>query len=71
LFFFLLFSFQDSFLLSAQECITAGWLQSRYKNATRFCSDAAGVFGSKFVTVVASGDSNQQVHLSGYQAINR
>ncbi|VDK61665.1 unnamed protein product [Gongylonema pulchrum] len=44
---------RDSFFLTAQECITAGWLQNKYRNVTNFCSD--GYFGSKFTTVVASG----------------
>jgi len=42
-------------LLSASECITAGNLQSHFKNATNYCD--TGYFGSKFVTVVASGNS--------------
>ena len=47
------FFFQDSYLLSAQECITAGSFQNKYRNVTNFCTD--GHFGSKFVTLVASG----------------
>uniref|UniRef100_A0A915ERH2 MPN domain-containing protein n=1 Tax=Ditylenchus dipsaci TaxID=166011 RepID=A0A915ERH2_9BILA len=60
---------EDSFLLSAAECITAGHLQSKHKNYTKFCHD--GYFGSKFVTVVASGDKTQQIHFSGYQVSNQ
>lgn len=45
---------KDSFLLSAQECITAGSLQNKYRNLTKYCTE--GYFGSKFVTLVASGN---------------
>lgn len=60
---------KDSFLLSAQECITAGAFQTRYRNRTRYCSDA--FFGSKFVTLVASGDESQHINFSGYQVSNQ
>jgi nuclear protein localization family protein 4 len=59
----------ESFLLSAAECITAGAFQSKYKNHTKYCTD--GVFGSKFVTVVASGDKSEQINFSGYQVSNQ
>ncbi|TKR76997.1 hypothetical protein L596_018051 [Steinernema carpocapsae] len=60
---------KDSFLVSASECITAGSLQNKYKNYTTFCND--GYFGSKFVTVVASGDSSEHINFSGYQVSNQ
>uniref|UniRef100_A0A914KU19 Nuclear pore localisation protein NPL4 C-terminal domain-containing protein n=1 Tax=Meloidogyne incognita TaxID=6306 RepID=A0A914KU19_MELIC len=59
----------DSFLLSASECITAGNLQSHFKNATNYCD--TGYFGSKFVTVVASGNSSKGIDLHGYQVSNQ
>ncbi|KJH47302.1 nuclear protein localization protein 4 domain protein [Dictyocaulus viviparus] len=49
---------KDAFFLSAEECITAGFFQSKYPNVTEYCSDR--YFGSKFVTVVASGDEQEQ-----------
>nr|CAD2186585.1 unnamed protein product [Meloidogyne enterolobii] len=60
---------EDSFLLSASECITAGNLQSHFKNATNYCD--TGYFGSKFVTVVASGNSSKGIDLHGYQVSNQ
>ncbi|CAK5063782.1 unnamed protein product [Meloidogyne enterolobii] len=60
---------EDSFLLSASECITAGNLQSHFKNATNYCD--TGYFGSRFVTVVASGNSSKGIDLHGYQVSNQ
>lgn len=60
---------EDSFLLSAAECITAGAFQSKHKNYTNYCYD--GYFGSKFATVVATGDKSQQINFSGYQVSNQ
>ncbi|KAF7639137.1 hypothetical protein Mgra_00001372 [Meloidogyne graminicola] len=60
---------ENSFLLSASECITAGCLQSKFKNATNYCD--TGYFGSKFVTVVASGNSSKGIDLHGYQVSNQ
>uniref|UniRef100_A0A0R3RTM0 NPL4 domain-containing protein n=1 Tax=Elaeophora elaphi TaxID=1147741 RepID=A0A0R3RTM0_9BILA len=60
---------KDSFFLTAQECITAGWLQNKYPNITNFCTD--GYFGSKFTTVVASGNEWNQIDFSGYQVSNQ
>lgn len=51
------------------ECITAGKFQSDYKNYTDYSYD--GTYGSKFVTVVASGDKTQQINLCGYQVSNQ
>lgn len=58
-----------TYFLSAEECITAGYFQSRHPNMTKYCMD--GCFGSKFVTVLVTGDSNQQVQLYGYQVSNQ
>ncbi|KAL6736224.1 NPL4 family protein [Ancylostoma duodenale] len=60
---------KDAFFLSAEECITAGYLQSKNPNITEYCSDR--YFGSKFVTVVASGDEQEQVNFHGYQEKNQ
>ncbi|VDM58737.1 unnamed protein product [Angiostrongylus costaricensis] len=60
---------KDAFFLSAEECITAGFLQSMHPNVTEYCSDR--YFGSKFVTVVASGDEQEQVNFHGYQVSNQ
>ncbi|KHJ89927.1 NPL4 family protein [Oesophagostomum dentatum] len=60
---------KDAFFLSAEECITAGYLQSKHPNVTEYCSDR--YFGSKFVTVVASGDEQEQVNFHGYQVSNQ
>lgn len=43
----------ESHFLSAQECITAGYLQNQQPNPCRFSS--TGYFGSKFVTVCVTG----------------
>ncbi|KAK6643250.1 hypothetical protein RUM43_004755 [Polyplax serrata] len=43
----------ESHFLSAQECITAGYLQNQRPNPCRFSS--TGYFGSKFVTVCVTG----------------
>ncbi|KAJ8729791.1 hypothetical protein PYW07_016829 [Mythimna separata] len=55
----------DTHFLSAQECIMAGHYQNLHPNACRHAS--SGYFGSKFVTVCVTGDSDKQVHLEGYQ----
>ncbi|PAV84703.1 hypothetical protein WR25_02252 isoform F [Diploscapter pachys] len=59
----------SSFLLSAEECITAGWLQNKHPNITQYSNERK--FGSKFVTVVASGDENMHVNFHGYQVSNQ
>uniref|UniRef100_A0A9J7YXV9 Nuclear protein localization protein 4 homolog n=1 Tax=Cyprinus carpio carpio TaxID=630221 RepID=A0A9J7YXV9_CYPCA len=59
----------DSYFLSAEECITAGHFQNQHANACRLSPD--GHFGSKFVTVVATGGPDNQVHFEGYQVSNQ
>lgn len=44
---------QDSYYMSAEECITAGYFQNLHSNPCRLSRD--GHFGSKFVTVLATG----------------
>ncbi|CAI2347256.1 unnamed protein product [Caenorhabditis sp. 36 PRJEB53466] len=60
---------KDSFFLSAEECITAATMQLKYKNRTDFSMER--YFGSKFVTVVASGDESLHVNFHGYQVSNQ
>lgn len=55
----------DTYFLSAQECITGAYFQNKYPNPCRYSAES--YFGSKFVTVVVTGDKNQQVHFEGYQ----
>lgn len=58
----------DTFFLSSQECITAARLQNLYPTVCRHSPD--GYFGSRFVTVVVTGDSERQIHFEGYQVTN-
>lgn len=51
---------KDTYYLSAEECITAGNFQNQHPNICRLSPD--GHFGSKFVTVVATGGPDNQVH---------
>jgi nuclear protein localization family protein 4 len=44
----------ESHFLSAEECIMAGYFQNKYKNPCKFSSN--NYFGSKFVTVVVTGN---------------
>uniref|UniRef100_A0AAQ6A536 Nuclear protein localization protein 4 homolog n=1 Tax=Amphiprion ocellaris TaxID=80972 RepID=A0AAQ6A536_AMPOC len=60
---------KDSHYLSAEECITAGYFQNKHSNPCRLSRD--GHFGSKFVTVVATGGPDNQVHFEGYQVSNQ
>nr|XP_048673677.1 nuclear protein localization protein 4 homolog isoform X3 [Caretta caretta] len=60
---------KDTYFLSAEECITAGNFQNRHPNICRLSPD--GHFGSKFVTVMATGGPDNQVHFEGYQVSNQ
>ncbi|NXC21138.1 NPL4 protein, partial [Corythaeola cristata] len=60
---------KDTYYLSAEECITAGNFQNQQPNICRLSPD--GHFGSKFVTVVATGGPDNQVHFEGYQVSNQ
>ena len=44
----------DTWFLSAQECMLAGSLQAKHPNPCRLAP--SGFYGSKFVTVVVSGE---------------
>ncbi|XP_060577563.1 nuclear protein localization protein 4 homolog [Ruditapes philippinarum] len=58
----------DSHFLSAEECIMAAQFQNKYPNPCKYSKD--GHFGSKFVTVIVTGDQNGQIHFEGYQVSN-
>ncbi|XP_044152368.1 nuclear protein localization protein 4 homolog [Bufo gargarizans] len=60
---------KDSYFLSAEECFTAGFFQNQHPNLCRLSPD--GHFGSKFVTVMATGGPDNQVHFEGYQVSNQ
>ncbi|XP_047400255.1 nuclear protein localization protein 4 homolog isoform X2 [Sciurus carolinensis] len=60
---------KDTYFLSSEECITAGDFQNKHPNACRLSPD--GHFGSKFVTAVATGGPDNQVHFEGYQVSNQ
>ncbi|XP_007482935.1 nuclear protein localization protein 4 homolog isoform X2 [Monodelphis domestica] len=60
---------KDTYFLSAEECITAGNFQNKHPNICRLSPD--GHFGSKFVTAVATGGPDNQVHFEGYQVSNQ
>jgi nuclear protein localization family protein 4 len=58
----------DSFFLSSAEIAFIAQHQLRHPNRTRLTPTHR--FGSKFVTVVVSGDTEQQIHLSAFQVSN-
>jgi nuclear protein localization family protein 4 len=47
----------------------AGWFQNKYLNTCKYSPD--GYFGSKFVTIVVTGDTLGQIHFEGYQVSNQ
>ncbi|KAF2366502.1 Nuclear pore localization protein NPL4 C-terminal [Trinorchestia longiramus] len=55
----------DTYFLSSHEVITAAALQLQHPNPCALASE--GVYGSKFATVIVTGDSKNQVHMEGYQ----
>lgn len=59
----------DNYFLTAQECIMAGYYQTIYQNICKLSND--GYFGSKFVTVIVTGDIENQIHMEGYQVSNQ
>lgn len=58
----------ESHFLSAQECITAGYLQNQRPNPCRF--SPTGYFGSKFVTVCVTGNIYSTYLLQYYYKYN-
>nr|XP_027205548.1 nuclear protein localization protein 4 homolog [Dermatophagoides pteronyssinus] len=59
----------DSYFLTAQECIMAGFFQNCHPNPCKLSK--SGYFGSKFVTVCVTGDRNNQIHIESYQVSNQ
>lgn len=47
----------------------AGWLQNKHLNKCKYSPD--GYYGSKFVTVVVTGDASGQIQFEGYQVSNQ
>ena len=47
----------------------AAWFQNKHVNMCRYSSD--GYFGSKFVTVVVTGNASGQINFDGYQVSNQ
>ncbi|KAI0982894.1 hypothetical protein GJ496_009508 [Pomphorhynchus laevis] len=60
---------KDLHLLSAQECIMAATFQQQLPNKCRFAQN--GLYGSKFVTVVVTGDKDNNINFEGYQVSNQ
>lgn len=59
----------NSHFLSAEECIMAANFQNNHPNPCRLSSE--GHFGSKFGTVVITGDANNQIMPEAYQVSNQ
>ena len=59
----------ETYFLSAEECITAATMQNQNPNPCRLASN--GFYGSKFTTVVVSGDKYLQISFEGYQVSNQ
>ena len=51
---------QDSHFLTAEECIMAADFQSKHPNPCKLSSE--GHFGSKFVTVVVTGNYSEYIY---------
>eukprot|EP00123_Amoebidium_parasiticum_P015483 comp22996_c0_seq1/m.36618 comp22996_c0_seq1/g.36618 ORF comp22996_c0_seq1/g.36618 comp22996_c0_seq1/m.36618 type:complete len:609 (-) comp22996_c0_seq1:20-1846(-) len=60
---------KDTYFLTSHECLMAAELQLAHPNQTRLAKE--GKFGSKYVTVVVSGDEQQAVSMAGYQVSNQ
>ena len=67
----------DSFFVSSAEAVFMAHQQNQHPNLTPFApklDDAEtgpmGTFGSKFVSVIVSGDQKKDVHLATYQVSN-
>ncbi|XP_065826015.1 nuclear protein localization protein 4 homolog [Oscarella lobularis] len=59
----------ESYFLTAEECIMAGDFQLQHPNACHLAP--SGTFGSKFVTVIVTGNESGQIHFEGYQVSNQ
>jgi nuclear protein localization family protein 4 len=56
---------KDTYFLRSNECILAAHFQNMYPSPCKECPD--GVFGSKFVTVVVTGNANNELDYVAYQ----
>lgn len=56
---------KDSYFLSLLEILLAAQLQNAHPNATPYSK--SGTYSSKFVTVVVSGNSDQEIDMAAYQ----
>jgi len=59
----------ETHFLSAEEIITAASYQNSNPNPSR--STDEGIFGSKFVTVCVTGNTDNEIHMEGYQVSNQ
>ncbi|XP_039256624.2 nuclear protein localization protein 4 homolog [Styela clava] len=59
----------ETHFLTAEECITAAAFQNQHRNPCRLAKD--GTYGSKFATVVVSGDKEHHISFEGYQVSNQ
>eukprot|EP00118_Oscarella_pearsei_P001929 m.8922 g.8922 ORF g.8922 m.8922 type:complete len:587 (+) comp20980_c0_seq1:21-1781(+) len=59
----------ESYFLTAEECIMAGDFQLHHPNSCRLAP--SGFFGSKFVTVIVTGNEAGHIHFEGYQVSNQ
>lgn len=60
----------DSFFISSSECVFMARSQLHHPTPCKYTPADIGLFGSKFVTVVVSGDKENQIHLSSFQVSN-
>ena len=60
---------EDSYFVSCLEVLFMAHQQLAHPNVCRY-SSSDGLFGSKFVTLVASGDEEGNVAISEYQVSN-
>jgi nuclear protein localization family protein 4 len=59
----------DSHFVTAEEAIYAGRMQERHPNPCRLAP--SGYYGSKFVTVVVTGNDKGEIDFRGYQISNQ
>jgi len=59
----------ETHFLSASEIITAAHYQNIFPNKCKLTDE--GVFGSKFITVCVTGNSENEIHMEGYQVSNQ
>lgn len=59
----------DTYFLSCSELIFSAFMQNKHPSSCKYSS--SGKFGSKFVTIVVSGDEQGDVSLAAYQVSNQ